>query len=71
TKIELQGKELLQATVRDITERWEAEEKLKKRNQQLEAFNKIAVDRELRMIELKKEINELLKKSGEKPQYTV
>ncbi len=71
TKIELQGKELLQATVRNITERWEAEEKLKKRNQQLEAFNKIAVDRELRMIELKKKINELLKKSGEKPQYTV
>ncbi len=71
TKIELQGKELLQATVRDITERREAEEELKKRNRQLEAFNKIAVDRELRMIDLKKEINELLIKLGKEEKYKI
>jgi len=43
----------------------EIEEKLK----ELEKFYKIAIDRELRMIELKREINELCRKYGEKPRY--
>ncbi len=47
------------------------EEKLISRNKELEIFNEVTVDRELKMIELKKEINELLKKSGKKPKYKI
>ena len=37
----------------------------------LEKFNRVTVDRELKMIELKKEINELLLQSGRKKKYTI
>ena len=57
--------------VRDITKQKEAEEKLKERTDELEKFNQLAVGRELKMIELKKEINELYKKIGEKPKYEI
>ncbi len=46
----------------DITERKRAEEKLKKRTEELERFVSIIVNRELKMIELKKEIKRLKKK---------
>ena len=55
----------------DITERKQAEEKLISRNKELELYNEVTVNRELKMIKLKKEINELLKKSGEKPKYKI
>ncbi len=42
--------------VDDITEKKKGEEDLKKRNEELEKFNSIAVNRELKMIELKKQI---------------
>lgn len=45
----------------DITKRKEAEEKLKQRFEDLERFQNLTVNRELRMIELKKEINKLRK----------
>jgi len=48
----------------DLTERKQAEESLKARNEELGKFNKAAVGRELRMIELKKEVNALCRKSG-------
>jgi PAS domain S-box-containing protein len=56
---------------RDITERKKAEEDIKKRNEELEIFNRMAVGREIKMIELKKEINSLLEKAGEKPAYEI
>ena len=47
------------AITRDITERKRAEDELKKRMSELEIFQKVAVGRELRMVELKKRIKEL------------
>jgi hypothetical protein len=60
----------------DITERKQAEEKLRKHARELEEsnadltrFNQIATDRELRMIELKQEINALRREAGQPPRY--
>ncbi len=55
----------------DITKRKQAEDNLKKKMQELEIFNTATVNRELKIIELKKEINKLLEKSGEKPLYKI
>jgi PAS domain S-box-containing protein len=53
----------------DITERKRAEESLRESNKELTRFNRAAVGRELRMIELKKEINALCARAGEMPRY--
>jgi PAS domain S-box-containing protein len=53
----------------DITERKQAEDDLKKKNKDLEETNSVMVGRELKMIELKKEINELLKAMGKDEKY--
>lgn len=59
------------AIVRDITERMKADELLRENLAELEKFNRLAVDRELRMIELKREINTMLEKSGKEPIYDI
>ena len=53
----------------DITKRKQAEEEIRLRNEELTRFNRAMVDRELRMIELKKQVNELCLKAGLPPQY--
>lgn len=60
----------------DITERKRAKETLEQRlrdlnaaNEELARFNRAAVDRELRMIELKKEINDLCAETGRPRRY--
>ncbi|HZK96783.1 MAG TPA: response regulator [Prolixibacteraceae bacterium] len=51
--------------------RRKAEEELKQRMDELLRFHNLAVGRELRMIELKKEVNELLRNAGQDEKYTI
>jgi PAS domain S-box-containing protein len=53
----------------DITERKKREEEIRRYMAELEQFNRLAVDRELKMIELKREMNRLCEKLGEKQRY--
>ncbi len=55
----------------DITDRKKAEEELLATVHELERFNRLAVGRENRMIELKREVNELARKAGVAPPYDV
>jgi len=48
-----------------------AEEALEERVNELQRFHDLTVGRELRMIELKKEVNALLRKSGEHEKYKI
>jgi PAS domain S-box-containing protein len=71
--ITMEGKGLAQSMVRDITQSKRAikemsllNESLSKRNEELETFHNLTVDRELRMIELKKRIEQLEKKLKDK-----
>ncbi len=56
------GRPLSATSIRDITDRKNAEEKLLVRNEELENLSRIMVERELRMIGLKKELEVLRKK---------
>jgi hypothetical protein len=55
----------------DISEKKKIEKEKIQKMEQLEAFQDVSVDREIRMIELKKEVNELLRRIGEKPKYKI
>lgn len=64
--------------IEDITERAQADDLLRASNTQLQAradelsrFNQAAIDRELRMIELKREINDLCQQHGEAARYRI
>lgn len=63
-------------TCTDVTERKQAEaalqrqtDELRLRNEELTRFNSASVGRELRMIELKKQVNELCCQLGKPPRY--
>jgi PAS domain S-box-containing protein len=55
----------------DITERKHMEEDLKRNVAELEQFSKLAIGREIKMIQLKKEINEQLNKQGLEGKYEI
>ena len=59
SSIEFNGKNYLLGIFRDITEKKKAYEDIRQKKDELEHFAKFAVDRELKMIELKKEIEKL------------
>jgi two-component system, cell cycle sensor histidine kinase and response regulator CckA len=56
-------------TVVDITGRKRAESELKKANSELRYFNELMIGRELRMVELKKEVDELCRQCGQPSRY--
>jgi PAS domain S-box-containing protein len=58
-------------TYSDITERKKIEFELEKKVEELQKFQSLTVDRELKMIELKKEVNELLKQLGRQSKYKI
>lgn len=60
-----------EGVLRDITERKKAEETLSEKMDELMRFHRLMVGRELTMIELKKEVNYLLKKAGEAEKYKI
>lgn len=55
----------------DISDRKQAENILQSRNEELEQFNRAATGRELRMIELKQEINDLRRQQGQEAPYVI
>jgi PAS domain S-box-containing protein len=58
-------------SLRDITERRHMEEDLRQNVDELERFNKLAIGREIKMIQLKEEINELMIQSGKTEKHKI
>jgi len=58
-------------TFRDTTERKQAEKELKERMDELESFNRLTMNREEKMIQLKEEINNLLEQKGQEKKYKI
>jgi PAS domain S-box-containing protein len=54
---------------RDITERKQAEDELKKQLDELQRWHAATLGRESRILDLKREVNELLGKAGQQPRY--
>jgi len=58
-------------TVRDITERKQAEKELKEHMEEMERFSRLTIDREGKMIQLKEEINTLQEQAGKEKKYKI
>jgi len=55
----------------EISERKKAEERLNVRMKELEIFNEAAVDREIKINDMRQEVNDLLEKLGENKKYEI
>ena len=55
----------------DISERKHMEEDLKRNMEELERFSKVAFGREIKMIQLKQEVNELMSQLGQGEKYKI
>lgn len=71
TRMEIDGKTFIQGTIRDVTESKKLEKELiesktilQSKVKELEEINKLTVGRELKMVELKREIEELKSNKG-------
>ena len=57
--------------IRDISDRKKVENEIKRKVDELERFNRLMVGREIKMIGLKKEVNELLEKLSFPGKYKI
>ncbi len=71
TLVEIDGRDVALCIEHDITGRKRDEAALRARNEELTRFNRVAVGRELRMIELKRVVNELGRQLGLPPRYAL
>jgi PAS domain S-box-containing protein len=70
-RVDLGGKIYGLSVHHDITSRQQAEKALRQKIDELEKFNDLTIGREMNMIELKKEVNWLLQRLGEKEKYRI
>lgn len=68
-KVILDGHEVLIVLATDITARKTAEEKIIRQIEELKRWHKITMEREDRILQLKNEVNHLLRDSGKPPRY--
>jgi PAS domain S-box-containing protein len=67
--IQIGEEQAILGVIVDISEQRWAEDIVKQKANQIDNFFKIMVDRELKLVDLKKEVNYLLEKSGENAKY--
>jgi PAS domain S-box-containing protein len=70
-RLEKEGESFIWSSVEDIAERKQADDEIRQNLDKLQKFHRLAVGRELKMIELKKEINELLQDHGRVEKYDI
>jgi hypothetical protein len=60
---------VIQCNIRDITERKRAEEQIRSQLEELQRWQEVMLDREDRVQELKREVNQLCNRMGETARY--
>ncbi len=63
------GRKVIQCNIRDITERKRAEDNLRTQLDELRRWQEVMLDREDRVQELKREVNDLCRRAGETARY--